>query len=188
LLNQRLLIIQLDVPRAFQDDLPAVRIPRLRALGLVTPEMNEFVVRFGDVVKIVDLQHLKFPSGGGWSFFVAPCCGRKARVLRLLDGAVICCKCCKRRGIRHRCEPTSVKRRAELSVSRLRAILESKESLRLKPVLWGTMERRKRHEAALARCEFILSRGQRYRDVLADTPELEPEPIAEPKIKATRKR
>ena len=37
-------------------------------------------------------------------------------------------------------------------------MLESKESLRLKPVLWGTMERRKRHEAALRRAEFIVGR------------------------------
>jgi hypothetical protein len=53
-------------------------------------------------------------------------------------------------------------------------MLESEVSLRLKPVLWGKLERRKRHEAALARAEFILSKGRRYSDVLADTPELEP--------------
>jgi hypothetical protein len=37
-------------------------------------------------------------------------------------------------------------------------MLESKESLRLKPgLLWDTMERRKRHEAALARAEYIVA-------------------------------
>jgi hypothetical protein len=148
------------VPRRFQDDLPAVRIPRLRALGLVTPEMIGFVVRFGDMAQTVDLQHLKFPSGGGWSFFVAPCCGRKARILRLLDGAVICCKCCVRRGMRWRCEPMGVKRRAELSVSRLSAMLESEEPLRLKPsTLWGKMERRSRFEAALRKAEFRVAQS-----------------------------
>jgi hypothetical protein len=65
-------------------------------------------------------------------------------------------------------------------------MLETTKSLRLKPVLRGTMERRKRHEAALARCEFIVNQGRRYRDVLAETPELELEPIAKPKIKSSR--
>jgi hypothetical protein len=64
--------------------------------------------------------------------------------------------------------------------------LGSVESERLKPVLRGTMERRKRHEAALARCEFILSQGRRFRDVVVD--EIPPEPITEPKIRTTRKR
>ena len=53
-----------------------------------------------------------------------------------------------------------MKRRAELSVSRLRAILESKESLRLKPsTLWGKMERRSRYEAALREAEFRVAQG-----------------------------
>jgi hypothetical protein len=37
-------------------------------------------------------------------------------------------------------------------------MLESAVSLRLKPALWGKMERRSRLEAALARAEFILAR------------------------------
>ena len=61
--------------------------------------------------------------------------------------------------------------------------LKAPVSLRLKPVLWGKMERRKRLEAALARCEYIVSRGRRYRDVV--TPEIEPEPIVRPKVKTT---
>jgi hypothetical protein len=55
--------------------------------------------------------------------------------------------------------------------------------------LWGKLERRKRHEAALARNEFVISQGRRYSDVLKQTQAMEIplEPIAEPKIK-TRKR
>jgi hypothetical protein len=56
--------------------------------------------------------------------------------------------------------------------------------IRLKPHLWGKLERRKRLEAALARCEFIVSQGHRYRDVVVD--EIPPEPIARPKVKTTR--
>ena len=59
-------------------------------------------------------------------------------------------------------------------------------SLRLKPVLWGKMERRKRFEAALARCEFIVTNAGRYRDVVVD--EIPPEPIARPKVKTTPSR
>ena len=43
-------------------------------------------------------------------------------------------------------------------------MLESKQSLRLKPsTLWGTMARRKRLEAALKRCEFVVKYGERKR-------------------------
>jgi hypothetical protein len=63
-------------------------------------------------------------------------------------------------------------------------MLETSVSLRLKPVLWGKLERRSRLEAVLARREYIVSRGRRFRDVV--TPEIPPEPIASPKIKTTR--
>jgi hypothetical protein len=54
----------------------------------------------------------------------------------------------------------SVRQRAEHRIPKLRAMLESEAPLRLKPVLWGKMERRKRLEAALRRCEFIVAHGQ----------------------------
>ena len=99
---------------------------------------------------------------------------------------MLCRRCLLHRGVRCRLEPLSVRQRAELRAPELIARLGSEKSERLKPVLWGTMERRKRHEAALARCEFILSRGRKFRDVVVE--EIPPEPIAEPKIKAKRKR
>jgi hypothetical protein len=52
----------------------------------------------------------------------------------------------------------SVRQRAEHRIPKLRAMLESEVSLRLKPVLWGKMERRPRLEAALARAEFMVAR------------------------------
>jgi hypothetical protein len=162
-----------------------VSVSRLRALGLITPEMAEFVVRFGDVTQSVVVKSLDFPNGGGWSLFIAPCCGRPARVLKLLDGRVLCWRCCYRRGAPPRVWSMSRKQRAEHRAPKLRAMLESKQSLRLKPVLRGTMERRKRHEAALARCEFIISRkSRRFRDV--QIPEIEPEPIRKPKATPSR--
>jgi hypothetical protein len=75
--------------------------------------------------------------------------------LRLHLDDIVCPGCCKRRGIRRRADPMSVRLRAELRIPKLRAMLESKESLRLKPsTLSGKMERRKRLEARLREAEF----------------------------------
>jgi hypothetical protein len=83
----------------------------------------------------------------------------------------------------------AVRQRAEHRIPKLRAMLESDVSLRLKPHLWGKMERRKRLEAALRGCEFLVSQGHgRYRSVVEQTPEIEPEPIARPKVKTTPSR
>jgi hypothetical protein len=173
------------VPRVFQDDLPSVSISRLRAIGVITAEMTEFVVCLGGVEQTVGVTLRRFPGGGNWSRFVAPCCGWKVRILRLLDGALVCTRCCARRGAMWRSWPMSRKQRAERRALKLQAMLASKTSLRLKPVLWGTMERRKRHEAALARAEFIISRkSRRFRDV--QIPEIEPEPIRKPKATPSR--
>jgi hypothetical protein len=42
-------------------------------------------------------------------------------------------------------------------------MLDRADSARLKPVLWGRMERRSRIEAALKRCEFVVKYGARKR-------------------------
>jgi hypothetical protein len=177
------------VQRRFIDDLQAVRIPRLRALDLIAAETTQFLMRLGEVEQSVAVTLRKFPNQGSWSLFVCPTCGRCAQVLRLLDDVLVCRRCCIRRGVRRRADPMSVRQRAEHRIPKLRAMLESPVSLRLKPVLWGRMERRARLEAALRRCEFIVSQGHgRFRDVLERTPELEPEPIARPKVKTTPSR
>jgi hypothetical protein len=170
----------------YRDDLPSVSISRLRALDIITAETTNYVVRLGDVEKKVSIHLRKFPSGGSWSWFGCPTCGKWVRTLRLHLEDIVCPSCCMRRGVRPRASTLSVRQRAERRIQQLSAMLESAESLRLKPHLWGTMERRKRHEAALARCEFILSRGRKFRDVVVD--EIPPEPIAGPKIKTTGKR
>jgi hypothetical protein len=145
------------VTRVFQDDLPVVKISRLRALDLVTAETTEFLVRLGDVEKLVAVTLRRFPNQGSWSLFVCPTCGKRAQVLRLLNGALVCRSCCIRRGIRCRCEPISVRRRAELRIPKLREMLESKEHLRLKPHLrYSKLERRERILAALRKAELLV--------------------------------
>jgi hypothetical protein len=171
-----------------REDLPCVKVSRLRATGVVTEAMTEVTVCLGDVTVIVGLWHLHFSNGGGWSYFLCPACGQKAQRLRLLVGQVLCRRCLLRRGVGGRFWSLSVKRRAALRAPELIERLGRVESERLKPHLWGTMERRKRFEAKLARAEFIASQGPRYRDVLEQTPEMEPEPIPRPKIKSARKR
>jgi hypothetical protein len=53
----------------------------------------------------------------------------------------------------------SVRQRAEHRIPKLRAMLQREQSLRLKPHLFGTMERRKRLEAALRRNELLVGYG-----------------------------
>lgn len=74
--------------------------------------------------------------------------------------AVVCTDCCARRGAGWRVWLMSPLQRAERRILKLRAMLESETSLRLKPVLWGKMERRKRLEVALARAEFVVAQHQ----------------------------
>jgi hypothetical protein len=145
--------------RRFIDDLPLINISRLRAGGVITAATTEFVVRLGDVEQTVGVTLTRFPNGGSWSRFVAPCCGKKARTLRLLNGVVICWRCCVRRGVRFRCEPVGLPKRAAMRIPKLLAMLESDKPLRLKPsTMRGKMERREQHETSLQRNLLILRR------------------------------
>jgi hypothetical protein len=154
------------VNRIFQDDLPTIRASTLRGNGTITAEMEAIAVKIGDAAPVsVGLYLRKFPNGGSWSLFVAPCCGRRSKVLRLLDDQLLCRLCLRARGVRWRCDPVSANTRAAMRIPKLRAMLESRTSLRLKPMLWGTMERRKRLEATLARCEDIVARAKFKRRV-----------------------
>jgi hypothetical protein len=175
--------------RVYRDDLPSVSISRLRALDIITAEMTEFVVRLGHIEKTVSLHLRKWPSGGSWSWFGCPTCGKWARTLRLHLNNIVCPSCCARMGIRPRASTLSIRQRAERRIPQLRAMLETETSLRLKShhLRYSKLERRKRLEAALARCEFIVSRGSRFLDVLKQT-EIEPEPVHEPKVKTTSSR
>jgi hypothetical protein len=127
------------------------------------------------------VQHVRFPNGGGWSFFVCPC-GRRCRALRLLEGAVVCRNCCERRRIRWRASSMSRRQRAEHRIPKLKAMLESPAPLRLKPALkWSAMEKRLRHEATLRECEF-----RAVRKVKAEV-EAAPDPAGEPGFRVPRR-
>jgi hypothetical protein len=140
----------------YRDDLPAVSISRLRALEIITAETTTFRVQLGHVEQNVSVHLRRFPSGGSWSWFGCPTCGKWARTLRLHLDDIVCPGCCKRRGIRHRREPMSVRQRAEHRIPKLRAMLQSEQSLRLKKHLYGKMEKRVRHEAGLRKAELLV--------------------------------
>ena len=156
---------QIGVGRTFQDDLPSLSIPRLRAAGAISAEMTSVMVEVGGELVEVGLYLQKFANGGSWSLFRCPSCGLKARVLRLLEGCVVCRRCCIARGVRPRSSPMGVRQRAERRIPKLKAMLESETSLRLKPHLYGKLERRVRHAAALERCEYIVNRSEFKRQV-----------------------
>ena len=146
---------QIPVTRVFRDDLPSLSVSRLRALGSITAEMTRATVGLADVEIEVDLS-LKVSERWQLELIPLPVLRRKARTLRLLERGMLCWRCCVSRGVRYRCEPTSVRQRAEHRIAKLRAKLESADLLRLKSHLWGTMERRSRLEAALQRAELIV--------------------------------
>jgi hypothetical protein len=78
--------------RLTQDDCPSISVSRLRALGEVTEDMGSVRVEIAGVSRKVRLSHMRFPNGGGWSFFICPSCGREARVLKLLE-KIACWRC-----------------------------------------------------------------------------------------------
>lgn len=138
-----------------KDDLPSVGVSRLRALGVIRPDMAAVTVKVGDLERAVALQHLHFPNGGGWSYFVCPDCGHRVRTLRLTeDGRLVCWRC---DGLQYRCE----RRDDSLTIARLKALLYGPPA-RLKPrrSLRITMDRRRRLEASL-RLAIIRERRAR---------------------------
>ena len=143
------------------DDLTSLGVSRLRATGVITAEMMSVLVEIGGASVEVGLGLVRFPNKGSWSFFLCPQCSRKARTLRLYEGRLLCKGCLvARAAVRSRCEGISAKRRAELRIPKLKGMLESEVSLRLKPVLWGKLERRSRLQAALERAEYIVKRSE----------------------------
>ena len=147
--------------RVYQDDLPTIATPRLRAAGLITADMTSATIALASGPVTVHLSHLRFPNGGSWSFFLAPCCGRQAKALRLYDDRLLCRVCLLARGVRWRIEDVARPQRARMRIPKLKAKLESEVHRRLRPHLrWSKMERRQRYETALARCEYIVARAQ----------------------------
>jgi hypothetical protein len=139
------------------DDFPSLSASRLRAAGEIGPDDRTTTVSFPEagVSFVVGLQHIRFPNGGGWSFFQCPC-GRLARTLRLYEGCELAChRCLGARGFRPRVQLIETHKRAAYLVPRLLARLTSNEPARLHPRPGRVLDRRPRLEAKLRRSQIV---------------------------------
>jgi hypothetical protein len=150
------------------DDFPSLSISRLRASGAISPNDAATTVAFpapDSPSFVVALQHLRFPNGGGWSFFVCPC-GCRARILRLYEARELACRSClKARGMRHRVELFSdASKRTAWTAPRRLARLASSSPARLHPRPNRTLDRRANLEFALRR-SLLVERRRKLRGV-----------------------
>jgi hypothetical protein len=152
--------------RLTQDDCPSISVSRMRAAGEVTGAMARVRVTIAGLSREVSLWHLRFPNGGGWSFFLCPVCGRRARVLKLYE-KIACWRCT--------CSESPSRRlpwRSELGdrasrIEQLRQRLEGGPA-RVKPRPGRTIDRRWRTEQALRRALIAeRSRVKGAKDALA---------------------
>ena len=81
--------------RRFLDEFECVKIPRLRATGVVQLDAVSAVIPFGSKQKLIGLAHVRFRDGGSWSLFRCPKCTRRANRLWLIEDRPLCAKCCK---------------------------------------------------------------------------------------------
>jgi hypothetical protein len=142
--------------KAAYDELPSVSASRLRALGEITPTMETTTVRFGEVEFVVGLTLHRFPNGGNWSKFWCPC-GRRVRILRLLDGRLVCRRCC---GLRPRVQLIATPKRAAYLAAKHLERLMSTTPARLHPRPGRMLDKRINIENALRR-SLIVARQHR---------------------------
>jgi hypothetical protein len=124
--------------RKFFDEFESVRVPRLRAMGLIDPAKRHAIIPFPNgKQKLIGTAHVRFPNGGGYSYFRCPRCAKLAGVLYLIDGAPRCVRCCAAIDITYRTRMgfgRSERQHARVKVlDRLIAKLETTEPLRFKP-------------------------------------------------------
>lgn len=131
-----------------------------RTSGAVTAESKTTLVRFDDQSFTVGVALFRWPNGGSWSFFRAPCCGRQARTLRLFDGDVFCSRCLIARGVRPRTNPLTAEKRAALRIPKLLAKLNGGPARLNPPDGSYKLDRRHQIVAELRRCQLVLRRAR----------------------------
>jgi len=162
--------------RRFFDEFEHVRVSRFRAMGVIDPSRSDALIPFpGGKAKLIGVKHVRFPNGGGWSYFVCPKCGRRTPTLYLIDAAPLCAHCCGKLNIRHRsCYGfgRDARRKAkDRHLDALIAKLETKEPLYLKPApsSWGGKAQRvynseRLHEAMRRRLIELRLEQLAYQD------------------------
>jgi hypothetical protein len=124
--------------RRFFDEFARVRVSRFRAMGVIDPTKSQAVIPFPDgSTKLIGTKHVRFPNGGGWSYFICPKCAKRAATLYLIEDAPRCHKCCDAMNIKHAGSygfgRDARRKAADKRLDALIAKLETKQSLRLKP-------------------------------------------------------
>jgi hypothetical protein len=88
--------------RRFLDEFECVKIPRLRATGVVQLDAPHAIIHVGDRRKLIGLAHVRFRNGGSWSLFRCAACARRANRLWLIEDRPLCRHCCEAIRIVHR--------------------------------------------------------------------------------------
>jgi hypothetical protein len=130
-----------------KDDLPSISVSRLRATGVIRPDMTAIAVKVGELERTVGLAHTTFPNGGGWSWFVCPQCQHRTRTLRLTEDNRLCCWRCD--GLLYACQHHD----PAIRIARLKALLYGGQA-RHKP-RWISIDRRRRLELSLRRALLV---------------------------------
>ena len=78
--------------RRFFDEFLCVKIPRLRATGVVQLDAPHAIIQVGDRQKLIGLAHVRFRNGGSWSLFRCATCARRANRLWLIEDRPLCCE------------------------------------------------------------------------------------------------
>ena len=124
--------------RRFFDEFERVRVSRFRAMGVIDPAKREAVIPFPNgTSKLLGTQHVRFPNGGGFSYFVCPKCAKRAATLYLIDDAPRCIRCCEAMNIKHASKygfGRDARRKAkDRALDALIAKVETTQRLRYKP-------------------------------------------------------
>ena len=113
--------------RLFQDDLPSVRLSRLRASGLVTSDMKTVVIVFGEgddalrrEVKVVHRVAFRTAANGHFFFALFAAAGPRLK----LHDRPMCRRCCLRHGVGYRISSGSPVERDVARVARLKKLRE----------------------------------------------------------------
>jgi hypothetical protein len=130
--------------RKFFDEFESVRVSRLRATGVIDPAKREAIIPFPNgKQKLIGTAHVRFPNGGGYSYFRCPWCAKLAGVLYLVEDAPRCARCCAAMGIMYRTRMgfgRSERLQArDKALDRLITKVETTERLRFRPAPanWG---------------------------------------------------
>jgi hypothetical protein len=88
--------------RRFFDEFECVKIPRLRAMGVVQFDAPHAIIQVDDSRKLIGLAHVRFRNGGSWSLFRCATCAHRANRLWIIEDRPLCRHCCEGIGIVHR--------------------------------------------------------------------------------------